>query len=210
MDRYYSKKTVITNAGLALTVKHRQFMLSDDRLTAAQEVVTKAGYWVIHALSLLNETPLAKDVKKALQRTFLTFSPNAEALKQIKDTLILVQYGICNPAGLNLKIAKYNPDRQLPPNVTANQVNGYVVPYDQNRTVWGDIHLKATVLTGDRKTALVAFIHEASHKFASTADFGDKGYTRDSDGMFKEAGLTKAEALNNAESYARFVYHLCT
>ena len=50
------------------------------------------------------------------------------------------------------------------------------------------------------------FVHESTHKFASTADFGDKGYTTDQ-GSYREDGLTKEQALMNAESYSRFAVH---
>jgi hypothetical protein len=73
------------------------------------------------------------------------------------------------------------------------------------RTHRGDIHLDSDRLDTGPELSAKTVIHEATHKFASTADFGTKGYTNDDDGLFRAAGLTHAEALNNAESYARFV-----
>lgn len=44
-------------------------------------------------------------------------------------------------------------------------------------------------------------IHEATHLFADTIDHAERGYT-DHDGNYRQAGLTAAEALVNADSVA--------
>lgn len=77
---------------------------------------------------------------------------------------------------------------------------------DSNKlTHRGAIHLDTARLDTGPELSAKTLIHEATHKFASCADFGEKGYTYDEDGTFRAPGLTHAEALNNAESYARFV-----
>lgn len=47
-------------------------------------------------------------------------------------------------------------------------------------------------------------IHEATHMFAGTVDFGDAGYI-DNDGTFRSEGLAAEDANKNADSYAVFV-----
>lgn len=69
----------------------------------------------------------------------------------------------------------------------------------------GDIHLDRDVLD-DRGLAIITFIHEATHKYASTADHGDSGYLDDDGLTFSAPGMTPAQALNNADSYAWFCY----
>lgn len=69
----------------------------------------------------------------------------------------------------------------------------------------GNIHVDSNRLDTGPELSAKTVIHEASHRFASTGDFGEKGYTYDDSGLFRDVGLTHAEALNNAESYARFV-----
>ncbi len=71
----------------------------------------------------------------------------------------------------------------------------------------GDIHLDRDALD-DRGLAIITLIHEASHKYASTADFGDSGYLEDDGVDFEAAGLTNAQALRNADSYAWFCYNM--
>lgn len=71
----------------------------------------------------------------------------------------------------------------------------------------GDIHIRRDLLAADQfGLAVITFIHEATHKYASTVDHGDSGYI-DNDGLTYDApGLTAAQALNNADSYAWFCY----
>lgn len=47
-------------------------------------------------------------------------------------------------------------------------------------------------------------IHEATHAYAQTNDYSDRGYVNN-DGAFRQSGLSKEEALANADSYACFV-----
>lgn len=72
----------------------------------------------------------------------------------------------------------------------------------------GDIHIKKRQLDRGVNPAAKTIIHEASHKFASTCDFGDRGAVWSNDVDFIADGLQPDEALNNAESYARLVLHV--
>lgn len=47
-------------------------------------------------------------------------------------------------------------------------------------------------------------IHEATHMYAQTNDYSDRGYVNN-DGKFRQSGLTQEEAIKNADSYACFV-----
>ena len=51
-------------------------------------------------------------------------------------------------------------------------------------------------------------IHEATHKYAYTADHGGAGYRHADDSGWMEPGLTVDQALNNADSYAYFAFHV--
>ena len=72
----------------------------------------------------------------------------------------------------------------------------------------GDIHLDRDVLD-DEGLAIITFIHEATHKYASTADHGGySGYLANDGVAFEAPGLTRTQALNNADSYAWFCYNM--
>lgn len=70
----------------------------------------------------------------------------------------------------------------------------------------GDIHINSGVLAGrSNLTNAVTFVHESSHKFADTADFGFKGYVCNKTGNYYEDGLTHDQALMNADSFANLI-----
>ena len=69
----------------------------------------------------------------------------------------------------------------------------------------GDIHIDLDTL-GDEDLTVITFIHEASHKYASTADHGKSGYVENDGSAYEAPGLTKAQALKNADSYAWFCF----
>lgn len=72
----------------------------------------------------------------------------------------------------------------------------------------GDIHINRSLLVKqDWKSAVLTYIHEASHKFAQTKDHGNKGYVT-AEGKYGERGLTTAQARVNADSYAWFIWML--
>ncbi|MDE1897272.1 MAG: hypothetical protein KGH91_09365 [Rhodospirillales bacterium] len=147
----------------------------------------------------------------AVQQNYLKYyfrlaaAPNATTLDIIKQTYILVRNGMFS-TDLNLKVT------------ISGDANGYVNSHKVsskksnhnagvrggNAVKRGDIHLDSDRLDGDPEWAAKTTIHEASHKFASTADFGNIGYTDDDTYKFRAAGLTAAQAINNAESYAMF------
>ena len=69
----------------------------------------------------------------------------------------------------------------------------------------GDIHIDRDTLP-DADLAIITFIHEASHKYAGTDDFDDRGYLENTGMAFEAPGLQKHEALKNADSYAWFCF----
>ena len=71
---------------------------------------------------------------------------------------------------------------------------------------YGDIHLDSVDLMTRPVYAAITLIHEATHKFANTDDFDNKGYFKDDGSDFRAPGLTWQQALKNADSYAFFVY----
>jgi hypothetical protein len=96
----------------------------------------------------------------------------------------------------------------------------------------GDVHLSSRVFDDLTLNSDVAstfsvkgiyraartLIHEVSHKYAGTADFGERGYVSEQTWDFRVGGqdrgaderpLEKSEALRNADSYAWFVFMVC-
>lgn len=156
--------------------------------------------------------------KKWAAKYFLVDSggPSSEEFNTILAVLKLTHAGI-NNTGLSVKVFK-SKDSTL----------GYVTSYlgdkaanQEHRTpgMWnkgdgtmkqavkGDIKLSVGGILQKQLLSAALFVHEATHKFANTADFGEKGYTDPGTGAFRKSGLVKEQALMNADSYARFAIH---
>ena len=79
----------------------------------------------------------------------------------------------------------------------------------------GHIHISRDKVQNSPAYAMVTYIHEATHRYAGTVDYGDKGYFFLTDYIttgnvqWRDPGLTAAEALTNADSYALFVAEVC-
>ena len=81
---------------------------------------------------------------------------------------------------------------------------GYVTTYHDGSQ--GDIHInKKTLLDREFGMRVLSYLHEASHKYAKTHDYGERGYC-DGNGNYKVQGLTFQEACNNADSYAWYIW----
>lgn len=68
----------------------------------------------------------------------------------------------------------------------------------------GDIHVTRDYIMNNRFQAVRVLIHEASHKFCQTDDFDEQGYMKADGSDFRAPGITSAQCLNNADSYAYF------
>ena len=55
---------------------------------------------------------------------------------------------------------------------------------------------------------LETLIHEASHRFANTRDYGNRGYTNEAGTRYLQPGLTRQEAILNADSVSWVAIHL--
>jgi hypothetical protein len=70
----------------------------------------------------------------------------------------------------------------------------------------GEIHLDKNTVRTDMTMAVITYIHEATHRFSNTNDYADRGYFKSDGSSYIQPGLTWQQALNNADSYAYFVY----
>jgi hypothetical protein len=222
--------TVKPNNDPAIHVKYSSLTLDDNRKLQVTEAVQRARYMLAYVIAAMQSPASLSDAgKMALHSYFKTpaTGPTLADFQTIKGVLELTLNGLTNAGGVAVKISKGSPGyvnvhvrgtSGLRAKVLGSSVAttlfakpGWTAGTKQG---FGDVHRGSIhVSTGrlDTGTPLAAktVIHEASHKFASTADFGEKGYTYDATGEYRtpqgETPLTHDEALNNAESYARCV-----
>ncbi|MFM9883260.1 MAG: hypothetical protein ACKVQT_09560 [Burkholderiales bacterium] len=211
-------------------VKYSSLTLDANRKTQVGEAVQRARYMLAWVLANMQSPAALSDVgKMGLHCYFMTPAngPTQGDFDTIKSVLELTQAGLTSVGGVAVKISSGSPGYVnvhvrgtsslrakllgAPLATTMFAKSGWTpgTKKDFGDVHRGSIHVSTGRLDTGTRLAAKTVIHEATHKFASTADFGEKGYTYDATGEYRtpngETPLTAAEALNNAESYARFV-----
>ena len=219
---YFAKKQLGDVTGASVHVRYSYGAVFqggvENKLSAGVNEGVAGLTYVVNYLNSTDSNNVNENFKYFFKRYFLSENYNdAETLGAIGSVLSLTKAGL---AKTTIKVySKANHD-------TNGRVAGYVTSYwgkgadqkhrnlgihhgkDRARAVFkGDIHMGSSIVkNGTQLENAVLFLHEATHKYASTSDFGEKGYTTDK-GFYREDGLTPAQALNNAETYARFAMH---
>jgi hypothetical protein len=213
----WSKDGGITPAGqkkIRIKTKHGEIGLTDLEFDQAGETVEISRQVLPKVIANLSwrSSATRATVNNLMNLYFLTgVDPSSSAITTVLSKLELVQNGIS--AKINLKVA---------PNASAYGYVGFKTgKMGVMRGIFssrhnfgtrngkivsrGDIHIDQDTLD-DQDLSIITFIHEATHKYASTADFGNSGYTDNSGLTFDAPGLTPVQALNNADSYAWFCF----
>jgi len=152
----------------------------------------------------------SKDARNArLERLFLTDArgPAGDALDTIYKKLELVVNGI--KAKVNVKVAPdvnhYGYIGFMPGHLGV--VRGVVsrrhnlAKVDGKLSSFCDVHIDQSTLP-DTVLSVITLIHEATHKYASTNDH----FYLKNDGITYDGAITRAQALNNADTFAWFCY----
>ncbi|WP_291295786.1 hypothetical protein [Elioraea sp.] len=221
MTIWRTKSNSAPSGDPAIHVKYSGLWLSSDRKDQATDAVSRARYMVTYVAAVVSSLPSAQAsgaVQDYGEYYFQTGGGLGQAeLDIIRPVLVLIQNGLTQATNVKVISGRDGTAGYVNPHASLKKMRwttgtkmrdrkGNLVT---QRTVHrGDIHISARRLRQGIWLAAKTIIHEASHKFASTADFGKRGYTDDDSGLFWAAGLTADEALNNAESYARFVLHV--
>lgn len=210
---WWRSKTSIKTEGMKVHVKYDTLNLNSGHKEQATDAVVMAREFMQVAIRCMANRDTMDARAKALAAYYFKTSPQGPTQVEfnlIKSTLELIHNGI--NANISVKfvnkehVAGYiNPYKHWGAKSHHTKVTNQMTGKTRKR---GDIHLGINALRQEGGIAAMVFIHEASHKFAGTADFGERGYTWVEDGTFRDEGLTKVEAFNNAESYGRFVMHL--
>jgi hypothetical protein len=206
----------------AIHVKYTGLSISTEKKDSATEAVVRARSmvsFVVAKLGSLEEMNSSKVVSLRARNYFKLDGPATQAeFDLIKSVLVMIQTGL--NSDMNIKVSpvagkagyvrRHDAPRKARWTQGTRTHDKAGNPLNASEDVYrGDIHITKEQLKKDIRYQAKNVVHESSHKFASTSDFGERGYTNDQGGAFRKTGLTKDEALNNAESYAQFVLRIC-
>lgn len=218
-------KSMHGSDGLKVHVEWEVFGGMKKHKNIANESVELARKYVNDAYNGLQGNTF-QQLPEAVQNTMTKYfcfagTPSTADYQEILNVINLTRNGL-NSNDLKLKISN---SKSTTSGGTTTTTVGYVKNYPKRdiraltKKDWhkvpigpkqgrhtGNIHVHQMVLQSNSKGSDTV-IHEATHRYAGTSDFGEAGYVDSTlSRNFRAPGLTPAQALNNAESYASFVY----
>jgi hypothetical protein len=184
-----------------IRLKHRELFFDSAAEAASLETVEKAYLTLRRTIGWLAHRD-ANKLKTAMQLYFKSDTAEAGTVQGILEITI---NGI-NNGKLSLKTDNTSAHRfEKALGVDKGDVP-YIEGYVRNGSGGkkGDIHVTRDYIMNNRYQAVRTFIHEATHRFANTDDFDEQGYMEADGSDFREPGITAAQCLRNADSYAYF------
>ena len=187
-------------------------LLSSDVTTRVEAVVCSARDWLPKVSNELKAQTLSDKVKKWAAKYFKTDAnngPDDGELAAIKAVLANTSNGIGQKFTINVHVDAADDAYGYVTHYVSSNGHGHLRDSDDDLIASkGPIHVQHTLFSPTRNLhlAVITFIHEATHRYANTFDFDDKGYIDNDGDKFWSAGITKNDALLNADSHAWFIY----
>jgi hypothetical protein len=194
MTRFlFTTKTSIGSDTVRL--KHKLPWLAEGDATKITDMIARARRLLFSTIAALN----SGNANAEFARTYFTAVPTAAEWERIKANLELI-YGGLN-TDVTLKLGAGGHDGFVRARIFWHGPEEYSLDYRGHT-----IHVNKKRMLSNEARGVIIIMHEASHKYANTEDHGRPGYRLADDSDWAAGGLTKAEALDNADSYAHFVY----
>ncbi len=192
-------KNVKASGGGKVRLKHRELFLNSSVKNAAIDVVEKSRVAVRDTLAKLASTT-DSEVKGLVDAFFYTDTPGD--IRTIMATFELVNSGICGNVNFKTSLTSNKRLSSMTGKSENSNIEGYIMNYSKRK---GDIHVSRNYVLNNTYQAVRTFIHEASHRYASTTDetyFWPPTDDSNNWSYSKPENLVKSKLLKNADSYA--------
>lgn len=198
---FTTKTKIGTNT---IQLKHKGLWLSKDDAKNITRQIARARLMLSSTIAAVyNRTANAE-----FARTYFIDVPTNEEWLIIHAKLELIYGGLNSDVTLKLGadgnygfVRRDEGVSSTTPGAVLSEDGTYYISRERHT-----IHISKKQMLRNPELGIITLIHEASHKYANTFDHGNRGYREADDSGWWEPGLTKIEALNNADSYAYFVY----
>lgn len=151
----------------------------------------------------------------ATQQAFLSAKLDTNSRKVVQTVMVQTFNGINTTHDVKLTESDHAKGPNYV-NIKNNDKGHSVIDMETGQPrVIGQIHVSREKVQNRADYAAFTYIHEATHRYAGTVDYGDTGYiwlTKYLDtgvAEFRAPGLTSQQALKNADSYALFIDIIC-
>lgn len=208
MKRIYKTTTIRPN-GVEVSV--RQVLgRGKERVPAMiMEAAVKARQWLMLAQSADPRTD--SRVASIFRHCFRT-QPNSADISTVRSVLSTINGSLSRPYGVKVNTDDGSTLGYVKRSYSGRPhlVNG-TLQYDKDGdliTRRGEIHVCLLAVDTGADMAAITLIHEAGHKFANLRDHGDRGYFDGDNRTYSAPGLTRVEALYNADSHAVYCYKI--
>ena len=204
-----TRQVVLGQNNIQLQVLTRHRTGAVDAQDRAVQVVALAFGSVEATIGALSANPIDPATQAMVRRYFLTRNPSPAFCMQVAAKLELIRNGM--RLGLTLKAdLSWSMERES----RTKDIMGYTNWHGSiccGAGHYGSIHIRRDhLMAADLRQPVVTVIHEASHKFADT---GDYGYVTADGSQFKfqayppglaggPPAMTVGDACSNADSYA--------
>jgi hypothetical protein len=206
MKRVYLGKEVIAN-GVKINVKQVFGSGESDIRERVKRIASTAQRWLDTAIPELHHN-MAPKVAAVFTECFKC-APDPGSITTAKSVLTTVSNSLKKAHGVKVR---NDDDAYGYVNIAfggrKHLTNGMVFHDSDGDAItrMGEIHVDKMTIRSNMTMAVITYIHEATHRFSNTDDYGDQGYFKSDGSDFVAPGLTWQQALNNADSYAYFVY----
>lgn len=187
---------------------------SGQEMNRVGKIVQESRMWI--TLAAMNLDDWSQAARNAAGLAFLNGNLSPGERARIKGALISTAVGIIGSHDVKMTEADSGSSNYVNIYKTKKPTSSIVTNMQTGATEnIGAIHISREKVQNSPAYAMVTYIHEATHRYAGTVDYGDTGYfflTQYLSGgglEWREPGLTATQALTNADSYALFVAEVC-
>ncbi|WP_297488020.1 hypothetical protein [Acidocella sp.] len=211
----WNRVVKLIGSGQSVNIAHTKVSpgLSNSELETMGNIIQNSKKWLYLAwIQSASWTTLANT---AAQKAFLSNNLSSGSRKIIQAAIVKTFNGINTAHDVKLTEDDHAKGGNYV-NIKNNNKGHNVIDMETGQPrVIGQIHVSREKVKNRADYAMFTYIHEATHRYAGTTDYGDTGYIwltkyLDSGEVgFRARGLTPAQALTNADSYALFIDIIC-
>jgi hypothetical protein len=211
----WNRVVKLIGSGQSVNIAHTKVSpgLSKSEIDTVGDIIQNSKKWLYLAwIQTASWTTLADT---AAQKAFLSDDVSPGSRKVIQTAIVQTFNGVNTAHDVKLTEDNHGKGGNYVNIKNNNKGNSVINMETGEPRVIGQIHVSRAKVQNRADYAMFTYIHEATHRYAGTVDYGDSGYIwltkyLDSGEIgFRAPGMTPTQALNNADSYALFIDIMC-
>jgi hypothetical protein len=201
-------KTEKQIGGMTLQLKHKGISLAKTDAAKITGSVARAKSMLSTTIAAISCGPGQKE-RDLADKYFLTNGGPSQAEWQAIQSKLELIYNSLN-TDMTIKLGADGAHGNVKYTTVAAGTPGSFQDTNGDHITFAghELHVSKKTLLKSPELGAITVLHESSHKYANTNDYDKAGYRKEDDSGWCATGLTPANALNNADSFAYFVYRV--